>query len=84
MQKSKLAIISQGANLGPMANYPLNYLGGLLAINQLRPLEHRFCLMKVDEDGNPTSGYYTAQQIFDANVDYIAAELNNMFINAGI
>ncbi len=84
MQKSKLAIISQGANLGPMANYPLSYLGGLLAINQLRPLEHRFCLMKVDEDGNPTPGYYTAQQIFDANVNYIAAELNNMFINAGM
>lgn len=84
MQKDKLDIINSGANLGPMKNYPLSYMGGLLGINQLRPLEHRFCLMKVNADGTANESYVTAQEIFNSNVDYIATELNNMFIKAGM
>lgn len=84
MQQDKLNIIEAGANLGPMKNYPLGYLGGLLSINQLRPLEHRFCLMKKNADGSNNDNYKTAKNVYDANVNYIASELNNMFIKAGM
>ena len=84
MQKTKLAIIESGANLGPKKNYPLTYLGGLMAINQLRPLEHKFCLMKVNSNGSANGNYATAKQVYDANINYIKAELNNMIIKAGM